>query len=73
MQKVVGSRLVFQASTRPGTLLLVGYSTSASVDALFSYVASTYWKHAPITSLLNLPFIGIQTFLEGALILPDSG
>jgi C4-dicarboxylate-specific signal transduction histidine kinase len=43
------------------------------VTPSFSYVASIYWKHASITSLLNLPLVGIQTFHEGALILPDFG
>jgi hypothetical protein len=31
-------------------------------------VASTYQNHASITSLLNLPLIGIQTFPEGVLV-----
>jgi hypothetical protein len=42
-------------------------------DALFSFVASTYQKHAPVMSLLDLPWVGIQTFLEGVMALPDSG
>jgi hypothetical protein len=35
------------------------------------YVASTYQKHASVTSLLDLPLVSIQTFLEGMLILHD--
>jgi hypothetical protein len=39
----------------------------------FSYVASTYQTHASVTTLLDLPFVNIQTFFEGVLVLPDSG
>jgi hypothetical protein len=39
----------------------------------FSYIASTYQKHASITSLLDLPLVSIQTCLESVLVLPDSG
>jgi hypothetical protein len=53
-------------------LLLGGYSTSASLRrSLFLHVASTYWKHASITSLLDLPLVSISTFLEGAVVSPD--
>jgi hypothetical protein len=41
-------------------------------DALFSSIASTYQKHAPVMSLLNLSLVSMQTFLEGAMALPDS-
>jgi hypothetical protein len=42
------------------------------VTPSFSYVASTYQKHASVTSLLDLPLVSIQTFLEGVLGLLDS-
>jgi hypothetical protein len=41
-------------------------------DTLFSSVALTYQKHAPVMSLLDLPLVSMQTFLEGAMALPDS-
>jgi hypothetical protein len=44
-------------------LLLRGYYTSASYDALFFYVASTYWKPAS-TTLLDLPTVDVATFLK---------
>jgi hypothetical protein len=43
------------------------------VTPSFTNVTSTYQKHASITSLLDLPLVSIQTFLEGVLVLPDSG
>jgi hypothetical protein len=39
----------------------------------FFDVASTCQKPASVTSLLDLPLVGIQTFLEGVMVLPDSG
>jgi hypothetical protein len=42
-------------------------------DTLFSSVTSTCQKHAPVMSPLDLPLVSIQTFLEGAMALPDSG
>jgi hypothetical protein len=42
-------------------------------DTLFPYVTSTYQKHASVTSPLDLPLVSISTFLEGVLVLPDSG
>jgi hypothetical protein len=43
------------------------------VTPSFSYVALTYQKHAYVTPLLDLSLVSIQTFLEGVLVLPDSG
>jgi hypothetical protein len=40
---------------------------------LFLHVASTYWKHASITSPLDLPLVSISTFLEGVLASPNFG
>jgi hypothetical protein len=40
---------------------------------LFLHVASTYWKHASVTSPLDLPLVNVSTFLEGVLALLDSG
>jgi hypothetical protein len=37
---------------------------SASRDALFLKFASTYWKPASTTPLLDLPTVGIATFLN---------
>jgi hypothetical protein len=55
-------------------LLLGDYSTSVYCDALsLSDVTSTYQKHASVTSPLDLPLVSIQTFLEGVLVLLDSG
>jgi hypothetical protein len=42
------------------------------VTLSFSCVASTYQKRAYVTPLLDLPLVGIQTFLEGVLVLPNS-
>jgi hypothetical protein len=42
-------------------------------DTLFSFVASTYQKFDSIMSLLDLPLVSIETFLEGVLVLADSG
>jgi hypothetical protein len=47
-------------------LLLGGYYTSASYDALFFYVASTYWKLASITPLVDLRTVDIAAFLKAA-------
>jgi hypothetical protein len=46
---------------------------SASCDALFDYVASTYQKQASAIPPLDLPLVSIETFLEGVMIFPDSG
>jgi hypothetical protein len=46
---------------------------SASCDALVDYVTSTYQKQASVTPLLDLPLVGIKTFLEGMMIFPESG
>jgi hypothetical protein len=43
------------------------------VTPSLSDVASTYQKHASVTSLHDLPLVSIQTFLEGVLVLLDSG
>jgi hypothetical protein len=43
------------------------------VTPSFLHVASTYWKHASITSPLELPLVSVSTFLEGVLASPDSG
>jgi hypothetical protein len=40
---------------------------------LFLHAASTYWRHASITSPLDLPLVSDSTFLEGVLASPDSG
>jgi hypothetical protein len=40
---------------------------------LFLHVASTYWKHAYVTSPLDLSLVSISTKLEGVLASPDSG
>jgi hypothetical protein len=61
-------------STKPTfqvALLLEGYSTSASCDTLFDYVASTYQKKASAIPSLDLPLVGIETFLEGVMIFPE--
>jgi hypothetical protein len=39
----------------------------------FFDVISTCQKPASVTSLLNLPLVSIQTFLEGVMVLPDFG
>jgi hypothetical protein len=54
-------------------LLLGGYSTSASCDALFTYTTSTYQKRASNIPPLDLPLVSIETFLEGMMIFPDFG
>jgi hypothetical protein len=51
---------------------LGGYSTSASSNALFTYITSTYQKQASAISLLDLPLVGIETFLKGVMIFHDS-
>jgi hypothetical protein len=38
---------------------------------LFLHVASTYWKHASVTSPLDLPLVSVSTFLEGPMASPD--
>jgi hypothetical protein len=66
-EKVVGSLLVLSSSINPtilADLLLGGYSMSASCDALFFYVASTYWKPSSTTPPLELPLVGTRTFFE---------
>jgi hypothetical protein len=74
-QKAVGSQLVLRASTRPSRSPYCSGATPQVrlCDALFSDVASTYQEHSSITSLLDLPLVSIYTFLEGVLVLPDSG
>jgi hypothetical protein len=78
-QKAVGSRLVLRASNRPSKS---PYSSGAtqrvrlvtpSLSLSLSDVASTYQKHAFVTSPLDLPLVSIKSILEGVLILPDSG
>jgi hypothetical protein len=76
-QKAVGSRLVLRASTRPSKS---PYSSGATPrvrlvtpSLSLSDVASTYQKHAFVTSPLDLPLVSIKSILEGVLILPDSG
>jgi hypothetical protein len=39
----------------------------------FLHIALTYWKHASVMSLLDLPLVSTLTFLEGSLATPDSG
>jgi hypothetical protein len=54
------------------TLLLGAYSTSSSVRRpLFLHVTSTYWKHASITSPLDLPLVSVSTFIERTVASPD--
>jgi hypothetical protein len=74
-QKSVGSRLVLRASTRPSRspYCLGATPRVRLVMPSFSYVALIYRKQASITPLLDLPLVSIKTFLEGAMILPDSG
>jgi hypothetical protein len=43
------------------------------VTPSFLHAASTYWKHASVTSLLDLSLVSALTFLEGVLASPDSG
>jgi hypothetical protein len=43
------------------------------VTPSFLHIVSTYWKHAFVTSLLDLPLVSILTFFEGVLSSPDSG
>jgi hypothetical protein len=62
------TKLTFQVA-----LLLGGYSTSAFCDTLFDYVASTYQKQASAIPPLDLPLVGIETFLKGVMIFPNSG
>jgi hypothetical protein len=38
---------------------------------LFLHVASTYWKHASVTSPVELPLVSVSTFLEGSVASPD--
>jgi hypothetical protein len=53
-------------------LLLGGYSTSASLQRPpFLHITSTYWKHASVTSSLDLPLVIISTFFEGVMVSPD--
>jgi hypothetical protein len=39
----------------------------------FLHAASTYWKHASVTSPLDLHLVSLSTFFEGVLASPDSG
>jgi hypothetical protein len=39
----------------------------------FLHVASTYRKHASVTSLIDLPLVSVSTFLEGVLASADFG
>jgi hypothetical protein len=43
------------------------------VTPSFLHVASTDLKRASVTSPLDLPLVGVSTFLEGVLASPDSG
>jgi hypothetical protein len=43
------------------------------VTPSFLHVASTYQKHASVTSPLDLPLVSVLTFLEGVLASPDFG
>jgi hypothetical protein len=43
------------------------------VTPSFLHVASAYWKHASVTSPLDLPLVNGLTFFEGALASPGSG
>jgi hypothetical protein len=43
------------------------------VTPSFLHVASTYRKHASITSPLDLLLVSVSTFLEGVLASPDFG
>jgi hypothetical protein len=43
------------------------------VTPSFLQVALTYWKHASVTSLLDLSLVSVSTFLEGVLASLDSG
>jgi hypothetical protein len=72
-QKVVGFRLVLRASTRPSKSPYCSGATPRVrlVTPSFSDIASTYQNHASATSPLDFPFG--QTFLEGVLVLPNSG
>jgi hypothetical protein len=42
------------------------------VTPSFLHVALTYWKHASVTSPLDVPLVSVSTFLEGVLASPDS-
>jgi hypothetical protein len=72
-QKAVGHRFFLRPSTRPfrspycsGLL----YECVCVTPSLF-HVTSTYWKHASGTSPLDLPLVGVSTFLEGPVASPD--
>jgi hypothetical protein len=39
----------------------------------FLHVALTYWKHAFVTSPLDLSSVSVLTILEGVLASPNSG
>jgi hypothetical protein len=39
----------------------------------FFHVASTYWKHTSVTSLIDIPLVSVLTFLEGMLASPGFG
>jgi hypothetical protein len=54
-------------------LLLGGYSTSASCNAPYLYIASTCWKLVSTIPPLDLPSVSIGTFPEGMTIFLDSG
>jgi hypothetical protein len=41
------------------------------VTPSFFHVASTYWKYPSGMSLLDLPLVGVSTFLEGTVASPD--
>jgi hypothetical protein len=46
------------------------YECVCVTPSLF-HVTSTYWKHASGTSPLDLPLVGVSTFLEGPVSSPD--
>jgi hypothetical protein len=41
------------------------------VTPFLFHVALTYWKHTSGTSPLDLPLVGVSTFLEGPVASPD--
>jgi hypothetical protein len=75
-QKAIGHGFFLRATTRPSRS---PYCSGATLrvrlcDALFFlHVTSTYGKHAPVTSLLDLPLVSGLTFIEGVLASLESG
>jgi hypothetical protein len=54
-------------------LLLWGYTTSVSYNALLLYAASTYQKVVYTMPPLDLPMVSTGTFPDVMTIFPDSG